>query len=182
MLHRHRVVLCDRPSTLSFTIVHRAGMFFGPLGRCLHTILPAHHLVIWNGGQPIEVIDTVAGQERRRTERGFRPPGWFGSRTGFSPHRCDRCKRERELAATIICPCCRHTIPVGGKVSLISTDAVWERTSNNADVLPYATTTADEKETVVCEACGEGVFDDQDEPGTWSGDSVVMYPSAEDIS
>lgn len=182
MFDRHRVVPCDRPSSLSLTIIPRSGMVFGPLGRCLHTILPAHHLVIRNGGQPIEVIDTVAGQERRRTERGFRPSGWFGSRTGFSPHRCDKCKRAPELAVTIVCPCCRHTIPVGGKVSLISTETVWARTTNNADVLPYATTTADESETVVCEACGEGVFDDQNESGTWAGNSVVMYPSIEDPS
>lgn len=167
---------CRRPDGYSLIIVPQRGHLHGPLGRCGHTILDRHNLILQNGiGVPIEVVDTAAMEERRRDENGIRRHGPIGAWFGLSPHRCDACKRTRELENTIVCPCCRRTIQRGDNVSLIATPIVDQYTEHD-DLRPFFVTTEDDALTVVCEACGTDRFNDQDEPSAmWVGEAVVTY-------
>lgn len=167
---------CVRPDGLTLAIVPRQGYPHGPLGRCGHTIFDRHSLIIRNGiGVPVEVVDTAALEERRRNEYGIRPHGWFGGWFGFSPHRCDACRRKKELEDTIVCPCCRRTILRGDSVSRIAS-ALVDQVTKQHDLRPYFVTTEDEEYTVVCAECGEKEFGDQEEPnGFWTGDAVAVY-------
>ncbi len=171
-------VPCRLPDGLSLAIVPREGHQHGPLGRCGHTILTRHRLIIQSDiGVPVEVVDTAAAKERRRDENGIRRPGPFGAWFGFSPHRCDTCKRARELERTIVCPCCRRAIQGGDNVSLVETALVDQRTKHN-DLRPFFVTTKDDTFTVVCDECGTFEFNDQEEPsGVWAGNAVAMHVS-----
>lgn len=143
---------------------------FGPLGRCQHTIYAEYHLVVRTSVGDINLADTVKhGHHIGYSDH--REPGWFGKRTGFSPHRCDSCRCAAVLSGSIICPCCRGVILVGDNVSLTDESRV-RALHPHPDLLPYMTTWKSTGTAVVCADCAFRCFYSRNDDMLWNGSGV----------
>jgi hypothetical protein len=173
-----RPVLDVRKPPVTFSIVPRDGHIHGPLGICGHTIFSAHHIMASaDGAPPLAVGDSSQKLERQRNESGVRRHGWFGSWFGLSPHRCDSCKRKKELEQTLVCPyCCQSIIP-GMLVHVVPTKGLAAVTR----MKHVATTTADDEHLVICENCSTMTASKHPLLWRWNGHVLRAVPQHDDL-
>ncbi len=154
----------------------------GPLGRCGHTIVDAHDLIAnITKTFTLEIADSALVFERRRNEYGVRPHGWFGSRFGFSPHRCDTCKRKQELEQTLVCPCCYRSITPCTLVHVAPKESVAAIDRHGGTYLDdIATTTVDDDYFVICDDCCSVVLHEPAVRWLWNGMMLRAHPDMDD--
>ena len=140
-----------------------------PLRSCGH---PMYHdlklcIIPRNGTSArIEVIDSVI---QRPPSRPYGIIDALFNRILRRRPACEPCRRSHELARTIVCPCCGHTILPGDDVGLIKSDHA--NTHTRPDLLPFAVRT-NTGDVVVCRLCGLRAMH-QTESHLWGGNVVV---------
>lgn len=162
---RHVAIIhCERPKG-TFELVPVQTKRFA-VGRCGHRIHVKNRLFIQETRQ--EVVDTVAAAEwTRRKMDGVRPLGAVGFLLGRSPHRCDACRRKKQLAGAIVCPVCTGIIVFGDVVAIVPHQA--EHFLDVKDAFRPHITRTKSGDMITCSRCGPSARF----PFIWTGDAVL---------